>query len=330
MTVWEESELKKEHKYSVCLRKIVEEMQFTVLCCSSQVDQVFVSNPDLNRCGLELTGYLDGFANDRIQMAGKVEMQYLRDLEPAVRREKIEGLFRIGFPCLIIARGIEPFPELLEIAEEYQIPILQTQDVTTSVYSELNRFLCVQLAPRQTVHAGLIEVYGEGVLIMGKSGVGKSETALELIKRGHRLIADDLVEIRRVSNKTLVGSAPDIIRHLIELRGVGFVDVKRLYGVGAVKLTENIQMVIQLEKWVAGKEYDRVGIEDHFTEILGIKIPCVTVPVMPGRNLAVIVEVATMNNRQKMMGYNAAKELNRRVFEGGTLEGGSVQVDPYA
>lgn len=322
--------MENEHKYSVCLRKIIEEMHFTVLCCEEQVDEVFVCSPDLNRCGLELTGYLDGFANDRIQMVGKVEMQYLRDLQPEDRRKKIEGLFRIGFPCLIIARGIAPFPELLEIAQRYKIPVLQTQEITTSMYSELNRFLCVQLAPRKTVHAGLIEVYGEGVLIMGESGVGKSETALELIKRGHRLIADDLVEIRRVSNKTLVGTSPDIIRHLIELRGVGFVDVKRLYGVGAVKLTENIQLVIELEHRVEGKEYDRVGMDDHYTDILGIQVPCVTVPVMPGRNLAVIVEVATMNNRQKMMGYNAARELNRRVFEGGSLEGGSVKVDPYS
>lgn len=321
--------MENEHKYSVCLRKIVEEMKFSVLCQEERVDEVFVYSPDLNRCGLELTGYLDGFANDRIQLVGKVEMQYLRDLESEDRKQKIEGLFRYGFPCLIIARGIEPFPEMLDVACEYRIPILQTKEITTSVYSELNRFLCVQLAPRETVHAGLIEVYGEGVLIMGQSGVGKSETALELIKRGHRLIADDLVEIRRVSNKTLVGTSPEIIRHLIELRGVGFVDVKRLYGVGAVKLTENIQLVIQLEHRIEGKEYDRVGLEDYYTDILGIQVPCVTIPVMPGRNLAVIVEVATMNNRQKRMGYNAAKELNRRVFEGGKLEGGSMTVDPY-
>lgn len=321
--------MENEHKYSVCLRKIVEEMKFSVLCQEERVDEVFVYSPDLNRCGLELTGYLDGFANDRIQLVGKVEMQYLRDLESEDRKQKIEGLFRYGFPCLIIARGIEPFPEMLDVACKYRIPILQTKEITTSVYSELNRFLCVQLAPRETVHAGLIEVYGEGVLIMGQSGVGKSETALELIKRGHRLIADDLVEIRRVSNKTLVGTSPEIIRHLIELRGVGFVDVKRLYGVGAVKLTENIQLVIQLEHRIEGKEYDRVGLEDYYTDILGIQVPCVTIPVMPGRNLAVIVEVATMNNRQKRMGYNAAKELNRRVFEGGKLEGGSMTVDPY-
>ncbi len=321
--------MENEHKYSVCLRKIVEEMKFSVLCQEERVDEVFIYSPDLNRCGLELTGYLDGFANDRIQLVGKVEMQYLRDLESEDRKQKIEGLFRYGFPCLIIARGIEPFPEMLDVACKYRIPILQTKEITTSVYSELNRFLCVQLAPRETVHAGLIEVYGEGVLIMGQSGVGKSETALELIKRGHRLIADDLVEIRRVSNKTLVGTSPEIIRHLIELRGVGFVDVKRLYGVGAVKLTENIQLVIQLEHRIEGKEYDRVGLEDYYTDILGIQVPCVTIPVMPGRNLAVIVEVATMNNRQKRMGYNAAKELNRRVFEGGKLEGGSMTVDPY-
>lgn len=315
--------------YRVTLRKIVEEMQFEILSGADRVDQICVTSPDLNRPGLELTGFSECFTNDRIQLMGNVEMFYLKELEPQVRAEKLNGLFRFGFPCMIIARNLEPFPELLDAAVRYGIPVLRAAEATTTVYSELNRYLCVQLAPRETVHAGLIEVYGEGVLIMGKSGVGKSETALELIKRGHRLVADDLVEIRRVSNKTLVGSAPDVIRHLIELRGVGFVDVKRLYGVGAVKITENIQLVIQLEQWVEGKDYERVGLEDHYTEILGIKVPCVTVPVMPGRNLAVIVEVATMNNRQKMMGYNAAKELNRRIFEGGIPQGGSIPVDPY-
>lgn len=304
-----------EEKYKVCLSKIVDEMQLEVLSSAEKISEVFVDSPDLNRPGLELAGFLDSFTNDRIQVCGAAEMAFLRQMDANVRLEKIESFFRLGFPCLIITRGAEPFPGTLEIAEKYGIPILRTNEVTTSLYSELSRYLSVQLAPREMMHAGLIEVYGEGVLILGKSGVGKSETALELIKRGHRLVADDLVEIRRVSNKTLVGSCPSVIRHLIEIRGVGFVDVKRLYGVGSVKVTENIQLVIQLEKWIEGKEYERVGLEDHFTEILGIKVPSVTIPVMPGRNLAVIIEAATMNNRQKMMGYNAAKELNKRVFE---------------
>ncbi len=304
-----------EEQYHVCLSKIVKDQQLEVLCCEDKIDDIYLSGPDINRPGLELAGYADNFANDRIQMLGNVEMQYLYALSSEERLSKLEPLFQIGFPCMIIARSMEPCEGMIETAEKYQIPILRTEETTTAFYSELNRYLCVQLAPRTTKHACFIEVYGEGVLITGNSGVGKSETALELVKRGHRLVADDIVEIRRVSNKSLVGSAPEMIRHLLEIRGIGFLDVKRLYGVGAVKLTENIQLVVDLERWVDGKEYDRVGIEDHFTEILGIKVPSVKIPVMPGRNLAIIIEVAAMNNRQKMMGYNAAKELNRRVFE---------------
>ena len=315
--------------YSVSLAKIIKEMQLRLLCCESIAEKVLITTPDLNRPGLEISGYTEDFTHDRIQLMDNSEIMYLGSLSPETRRKKLAKLFGMGFPCLIIARALEPYPEMLKLGEKYGIPVLGADIATTALYSELNRYLCVQLAPRLSIHAGLVEVYGEGVLIQGKSGVGKSETMLELIKRGHRLVADDLVEIRRVSHKTLVGSAPDIIRHLIEIRGVGFVDVKRLYGVGAVKLTENIQLVIKLEKWVEGKEYERVGLEDTYTDILGIQVPCVTIPVMPGRNLAVIVEAATMNNRQKMMGYNAAKELNKRVFEnGGAPEGGS-SFSPY-
>ena len=315
--------------YSVSLDRIIKEMQLRVLSGGELTAGVNITTPDLNRPGLEITGYTEDFTHDRVQLMGNSEMLYLRGLTPEVRETRLEKLFAMGFPCLIIARALEPFPEMLTLAEKYSIPVLGADIATTSLYSELNRYLCVQLAPRVAIHAGLVEVYGEGVLIEGKSGVGKSETMLELIKRGHRLVADDLVEIRRVSHKTLVGSAPDIIRHLIEIRGVGFVDVKRLYGIGAVKMTENIQLVIQLEKWVEGKEYERVGLEDKYTEILGIKVPCVTIPVMPGRNLAVIVEAATMNNRQKMMGYNAAKELNKRVFENGGMPEGGSGYSPY-
>lgn len=303
--------------YSVCLRKIVNEMSLNILTCEDRVDSVFVETPDLNRPGLELAGFSEGFTSDRIQLIGNVETFYLQNLDEKARTKTLDNLFSLGFPAMIIARNLEPCEELTKASLKYGIPLLRTSETTTALYSELNRYLCVQLAPRETIHAGLIEVYGEGVLIIGKSGVGKSETALELIKRGHRLVADDLVEIRKVSSKTLVGTAPEIIRHLIEIRGVGFVDVNRLYGVGAVKLTENIQLVIQLEKWVEGKEYDRIGLDEQYFEILGIKVPSVTIPVMPGRNLAVIVEAATMNNRQKSMGYNAALELNKRVFDKG-------------
>lgn len=319
-----------DEKYEVCLSKIVKDQELEVLCCEDKIDEIFIYGPDINRPGLELAGYADNFANDRIQLLGNVEMQYLYSLSEDERIRKLEMLFEIGFPCMIIARNMQPCQAMLDIANKYGIPILRTPETTTAFHSELNRYLCVQLAPRVTMHACFIEVYGEGVLITGKSGVGKSETALELVKRGHRLVADDIVEVRRVSSKTLVGTAPDIIRHMIEIRGIGFLDVKRLYGVGAVKMTENIQLVVDLERWVDGKEYDRLGLEDHFTEILGINVPSVKIPVMPGRNLAIIIEVAAMNNRQKMMGYNAAKELNKRAFENKDgLKGGSFDGDLF-
>ncbi len=319
-----------DEKYEVCLSKIVKDQELEVLCCADKIDSIFICGPDINRPGLELAGYADYFANDRIQLLGNVEMRYLYSLTAEERIKKLESIFKIGFPCIIIARNLEPCAEMTDMALKYGIPLLRTPETTTSFHSELNRYLCVQLAPRTTMHACFIEVYGEGVLITGKSGVGKSETALELVKRGHRLVADDIVEIRRVSSKTLVGTAPDIIRHMLEIRGIGFLDVKRLYGVGAVKMTENIQLVVDLERWVDGKEYDRVGLEDHFTEILGIDIPSVKIPVMPGRNLAIIIEVAAMNNRQKMMGYNAAKELTRRAFESKDgLKGGSFNGDLF-
>jgi HPr kinase/phosphorylase len=209
---------------------------------------------------------------------------------------------------------LEIFPEVIQVSKKYDIPVLRTEDVTSRFLSGLIKYLNVQLAPRTTKHGVFVEVYGEGILILGESGVGKSETALELVKRGHRLVADDLVEIRKVSDKTLVGTAPDIIRHFIEIRGIGILDVKNLYGVGSVKMTENINLVLSLEFWDNKKSYDRLGLVDEFTEILGIMIPSLNIPVRPGRNLAIIAEVAAMNNRQKKMGYNAAKFFNERIF----------------
>jgi HPr kinase/phosphorylase len=215
---------------------------------------------------------------------------------------------------MIVARNLDVFPEMMDVAKKYKTPILKSADVTSRLLSGLTRYLNVQLAPRETKHGVLVEVYGEGILILGQSGVGKSETALELVKRGHRLVADDLVEIRKVSDKTLVGTAPDIIRHLIEIRGIGILDVKNLFGVGAVKITENINLVVQLELWDEKKNYDRLGLVDEYTNILEIQVPILNIPVRPARNLASIVEVAAMNNRQKKMGYNAAKALNERVM----------------
>lgn len=304
-----------DNNFYVTLKEVVDDFKLTVLCCSERLDEIKVYTPDMNRPGLALAGYVHDFSSDRIQLMGNVEMSYLRDLSMQTRKRKLETLFAFKFPCLILCRGLKPFPGMIEIARKHGVPVLSAGGVTTEVYSNINRYLMVRLAPRESVHGCLIEVYGEGVLIMGNSGVGKSEAALELVKRGHRLVADDLVEIRRVSDTTLVGSAPEIIRHLIEIRGIGFIDVRRLYGVGSVKITENIQLIINLEPWIEGKEYERVGVEDHFTELLGIEVPSVTIPVQPGRNLAVIMEVAAMENRQRRMGYNSAQELNRRVFE---------------
>jgi len=300
--------------FTVTLREIANEFQLEELCVSKRLEDIEITTSDVNRPGLQLTGYMEFFGSDRIQIMGKVETTYLSSLSPEVRYRKLDDFFRTGFPCLVIARGLEYFNEMVAVSKKYGIPILRTEDITSRFMSGLIRYLNVQLAPRITKHGVLVEVYGEGILILGESGVGKSETALELVKRGHRLIADDVVEVRKVSDKTLLGNAPDIIRHFIEIRGIGILDVKNLYGMGSVKVQENINLVIMLELWDEKKNYDRLGLVDEFTDILGIRVPSLNIPVRPGRNLAIIVEVAAMNNRQKKMGYNAAKVLNERVM----------------
>ena len=261
-----------------------------------------------------MVGFFDYFDNNRIQIMGKVEFTYLEQFHADERAEKIEKLMSQHIPALIVTRGLQIFPEMIELAEKYNVPLLRSESGTSAFMSALIAYLNVQLAPRRTRHGVLVEVYGEGILILGESGVGKSETAIELVKRGHRLVADDAVEIKRVSDKTLVGSSPEIIRHFVELRGIGIIDVKEIFGIGAVKDTENIDMIIHLEPWEEGKQYDRLGMVDEYTNIMGIKVPSLTLPVKLGRNLAVIVEVASMNNRQKRMGYNAAVELNNRLM----------------
>jgi HPr kinase/phosphorylase len=301
--------------FTVKLKTLMEEFHLEPVCMTDSAGDIEVTTSDVNRPGLQLSGYMEYFGTDRIQIIGKVEMTYLASLSPPERRKRLDDYFRTGFPCLVIARDQDPFPEMVEVSEKYSIPILKTRDITSRFMSGLIRYLNVMLAPRITQHGVLVEVYGEGILILGESGVGKSETALELVKRGHRLIADDLVEIRRVSDTTLLGSAPDNIRHLIEIRGIGIVDVKHLFGMGAVKMQENINLVIKLELWKEGKMYDRLGLEDQFTDILGISVPSLVIPVRPGRNLAIIVEVAAMNHRQKKMGYNAARFLSERFFK---------------
>ena len=301
--------------FTVKLKTLMEEFHLEPVCMSESAGDIDITTSDVNRPGLQLSGYMEYFGTDRIQIIGKVEMTYLASLSPQERKKRLDDYFRTGFPCLVIARDQDPFPEMMEASEKYSIPILRTKDITSRFMSGLIRYLNVMLAPRISMHGVLVEVYGEGILILGESGVGKSETALELVKRGHRLIADDLVEIRRVSDTTLLGAAPENIRHLIEIRGIGIVDIKHLFGMGAVKMQENINLVIKLELWKEGKMYDRLGLEDHFTDILGISVPSLVIPVRPGRNLAIIVEVAAMNHRQKKMGYNAAKFLSERFFK---------------
>jgi len=300
--------------FSISLREIADEFSLEELTDLGELEKIEVSTADTNRPGLQLAGFFEYFGEDRVQIFGKVEMTYLDRLTFEDRYACLDTFFSYNIPCVVVARGLTPPPEMIEIANESKVPIFRTDEVTSRFTSNLIYFLNVALAPRIGRHGVLVEVYGEGILILGESGVGKSETALELVKRGHRLVADDAVEIRKVSSKTLVGTAPDVIRHFIEIRGIGILDVKNLYGVGSVKMKEKIDLVINLELWDSNKQYDRVGLNDEYTEILGINIPSLTIPVRPGRNLAIIVEVAAKNNRQKEMGYNAAKVLNERFM----------------
>ncbi len=278
-------------------------------------EKIFIVSTEINRPALQLADYYDHFDPKRIQILGKEEASYISMMCAEKRRIVIDRLFATGIPVVFLAHKIEVFPEIIAAAEKYQIPVYSSYETTSELSYALISALNVHLAPRITMHGVLIEVYGEGILMIGDSGVGKSETAMELLKRGHRLIADDAVEIKRVSNKTLVGTAPEMIKYLIELRGIGLVDVRRIFGMGAVKETEKIDLVVQLEPWSAEKQYERLGLDDNYYDILGLKKPTVTIPIRPGRNLAIIIEVAAMNNRQRRMGYNAAEELNKRLMK---------------
>ncbi|MEE1049119.1 MAG: HPr(Ser) kinase/phosphatase [Clostridia bacterium] len=300
-------------KFTVELSKIVNKMKLDKLHYPEK--EVLVSTTDLNRPGLQITGFFDYFDPNRIQVFGMVETTYLATLTSEERYNALKKLFEKKVAAVVLTRNGNAPPEMMRLAEEYDTPVLRTAQSTSNFTSALTAFLNIELAPRITRHGVLVEVYGQGVFIMGESGVGKSEAAVELIKRGHRLVADDAVEIKRVSSISLVGYAPDIIKHFIEIRGIGIVDVKNIFGMGAVKESEKIDLIIHLEAWEHGKQYDRLGLVDEYTNILGLDIPSLTIPVRPGRNLAVIFEVAAMNNRQKRMGYNAAEELNRRIAE---------------
>lgn len=296
-------------EYCVSLERMMNDLSLSIIYSPKNASEIFVYTQDVNRPGLMLAGYEQYFDPKRVQFMGLAEMEFAKSLGPEKCKECLDRFISQKPVLIIVSRGIEPSETFLQLAEKYGVPVLSSNESTSNIMSATISFLGVELAPRITRHGVLVEVYGEGVLLLGDSGVGKSETALELVNRGHRLIADDAVEIRRVSNKTLVGSAPDNIRHFIELRGVGVLNARRLFGVGAVKLTEKIDMVIQLELWDNEKVYDRLGLEDEYMNILDIEVPVNIVPVKPGRNLSIIIEAAAMNNRQKKMGYNAAREL---------------------
>ena len=296
-------------EFSVPLSEIVNRLGLDKVYVSENYEDTRISSMEINRPGLELTGYFEFFDNKRIQILGNTEFSYLGRFGSEAQRMVIESIFSFGPPAVIICRQIEPTNVILESAKLHKVSIFRTDENTSDLTARLVQFLNRELAPRITRHGVLVEVYGEGCLLIGDSGVGKSETAIELIKRGHRLVADDAVEILRTSTNTIIGQSPQNIRHFIELRGIGIINARQLFGMGSIKTSEKIDMVVNLELWDNTKVYDRMGLDNEYMEILGVEVPTMTIPVKPGRNLAVIIEVAAMNNRQKKMGYNAAKDL---------------------
>ncbi len=315
--------------FSVSLSRIIKEHNLEELYMPKSPDDIMINSSDVNRPGLEMIGYYEFFDNHRIQILGKTESSYLEKLDSNEFDRVIEKLFECSPPAVVVSRNLDIADRLKPHAEKHGIPLLKTNVGTSEFMASLIAFLNLQLAPRITRHGVLVEVYGEGILLLGESGVGKSETAIELVKRGHRLIADDAVEIRKVSSKSLVGSAPDNIRHFIELRGIGIINASRIFGVGAVKLTEKIDLIIKLEPWDINKTYDRMGLESETTNILGLDIASLTIPVKPGRNLAVIIEVAAMNNRQKKLGYNAAEDLLNKLGMGNGDDAANTEVKAF-
>ncbi|MCL2565389.1 MAG: HPr(Ser) kinase/phosphatase [Defluviitaleaceae bacterium] len=298
---------------SIPIAQLVEEFHLNNYIPEMDYSDMSLSLADINRPALQLTGFFKEFEPHRLQVIGVVEHTYLSELPETVRKERIKAVFDTGIPCLVICRGLEPFPEMLTYAVINKIPIFGCQTPTTEFIGEVIKWLKVQLAPQINMHGVLVDIYGEGVLITGDSGIGKSEAALELVKRGHRLVADDAVEVKKVSAQTLIGTAPEVIRYFIELRGVGIIDVRQMFGVEAVKTIHNIDLVINLEIWDDKSEYERLGLEESYTEILGNKVVSHSIPIRPGRNIAIICEAAAVNHRQKKMGYNSAKILNERI-----------------
>ena len=314
--------------YTVPLRDLVDEFNLETLYMPE--GEVLVSCKDVNRPGLPLAGFFDHFEPQRIQVIGKVENLYLKHLGEEECHRRISDFLEKRPVAVVLTTNIGITQDALNCAREFNVPILRTSQPTSAFMSALIGTLSTRLAPRITRHGVLVEVYGEGILLLGDSGIGKSETAIELVKRGHRLIADDAVEIKRVSDKTLVGTAPEMIRHYVELRGIGIVDIRRIFGMGAVKMSEKIDLVIQIEFWDPEKSYDRFGTETEYIDIMGLKIPQYTIPVKPGRNLAVILEIAAMNHRQKKMGYNTGAELERKLMESFGLDADGNEVVPLS
>ena len=300
-------------QFSVSLDKVVEKLRLEVVYTPTELKNIPIYTADVNRPGLLLTGYDEYFDPTRIQIFGNAEVGYLTTLPESERRSHIHTLFAAKPPALIVTRNLSVFDEVLEFASQYEVPVLRSTENTSSLMSALISNLSVEVAPRITRHGVFVEIYGEGILILGESGVGKSETAVELVKRGHRLIADDAVELRRVSDRTILGTAPENIRHFIELRGIGIINARRIFGMGAIKGENVIDLVINIVPWSNHEIYDRLGLDEQCIDILGVKVPQITIPITPGRNLAVILEAAAMNNRQKKMGYNAAVEFTEQI-----------------
>ena len=304
-----------EHGYGYKLSKLAEVLHADIIYASTDFEDVLIYTGDVHRPGLQLTGFFDHFEPSRLQLVGHMEAAYLENISVEERSKKWEALIERKMPALILCHGLEATHDILDAAKRHDVTILVTKFNTTDTMSAIIRIIKREIAPRITCHGVLVEVYGMGLLLLGESGVGKSETAIELLKRGHRLIADDAVEVKAIDINVLQGSAPELIRHYVELRGLGVIDVRRLFGIGAIKPYQNIHLVVNIEQWKDNAEYDRLGIEENTYEILGIKLPSVTIPVKPGRNLAVILEVAAMNQRQKLMGYNAALEFLKQIDE---------------
>ncbi len=311
------------NKPTVNLGTIIDEFSLTTAYLPDDGREREITIAEVNRPGLAFAGYFNRFEPARIQLVGIVEHAYLESMDSDVRKKMYVDFFSRRPVAVIITSGNKPSEEMCSMAAYYEVPLLLTESLTSEFLAALIASLNLHLAPRITIHGGFVEVYGEGVLILGESGIGKSETAIELVKRGHRLIADDAVDIKRVSAVSLVGSSPELIQYYIELRGIGIIDVRRIFGMGSVKETEKVNMIVKLEAWTKGKTYDRFGLETEYTNILGIDVPTTTLPVRPGRNLAVVIEIAAMNNRQKKMGYNTAEEFNKKLMEvyGGAAPG---------